>query len=114
MKRVDKEEVAQLEALSLAYAEAAHAYNAARGPESARVFNAARDAVNVFRERIYAAQEAYFEGRSERWQGSSAGGDYSSWMDWWAYPVGEAVDAERGEADAEDVDVLIPAVDFAF
>jgi len=114
MKRLAKEDVVQLAALSVAYAGAAHAYNAARGAESASAFNASRDAVEAFRERIYAAQEAYFEGRSERWQGSNAGGDYSSWMSWWSYPVGEAVDAEHGEADAGDVDVLIPAVDFEF
>lgn len=93
MKRLSKKEIKTKAELLEAMTNAATAYNAAR------------DAVNEWRQEIVDRMDEYEGERTERWQESEAGEQFQEWRDRWAQEVGEEVDESAAEnADDELTD----------
>ena len=75
--------------------------------DAAIAYNAARDAVNQWREQIVERMDEYEGERSERWQESEAAERFQAWREQWDAEVGEEVDESAAEnAETEMADSL--------
>lgn len=64
--------------------------------DALKKLNDAISSADNWRDGIHADQESYFEDRSEKWQESDAGQNYSAWMDEWSQEF-EQVELEYPE-----------------
>ncbi len=63
---------------------------------------------NAWREEIAGDMEMYYDDRSERWQDSDAGNEYSEWTDVWGQPVDDEIEVDNLDELTLDMPVVEP------